>query len=143
MTLDETIKLGVSLLGWSLGGMLALFLSRKVYDVITPFDADKELTEDKNVAVGISKGGFLVGSAIILHGLIQGQKLHDDLFMEAGVTAGFLLLCFVLLWLGRFVLVKTTAFDFNHHIHEADNVAVGWVEGAFYVALAIVIHGAL
>ena len=84
-----------------------------------------------------------MGSAIILHGLIQGQKLHDDLFMEAGVTAGFLLLCFVLLWLGRFVLVKTTAFDFNHHIHEADNVAVGWVEGAFYVALAIVIHGAL
>jgi hypothetical protein len=39
--------------------------------------------------VGISKGGFLVGSAIILHGLIQGQKLHDDALMEIGVTAGF------------------------------------------------------
>ena len=141
MTLDETLKLGMSLLGWSLGGIIALFLSRQVYDIITPFDADKELTEDKNVAVGISKGGFLVGSAIIL-GLIQGQKL-DDILMEIGVTAGFLALCFVLLWLGRIVLVKTTSFDFNHHIHEADNVAVGWVEGAFYVALAIVIHGAL
>ena len=60
MTLDETIKLGKPL-GVVVGRHASLFLSRKVYDVITPFDADKELTEDKNVAVGISKGGFWWG----------------------------------------------------------------------------------
>lgn len=129
--------------GWSLGGMAALLLARYAYRLITPFDVSKELVEDRNTAVGASKAMFLIASGIMLHGILVGEKMADTLGMEIGVSAMIYVLCMILLGLGRMVLVATTPFDFNKQVHEADNLAVGLVEGAYYIAFAILIHSAL
>ena len=143
-----------SLIGWGVAGLAILFIARMVYDRITPFDLKKELVGDKNAAVGVSQGMFMMASAIIVHGTISADhvlidkstmfEVELDLWLqEFGVTVVILVLSFALLGLGRFFLSKTLPFDFDREIHESDNLAVGLVEGFFYVAFAIIVHAAL
>ncbi len=143
MDMSQLTEMTVTLAGWSVAGIAALFASRKIYDVMTPFVVDKELIQDKNTAVGYSKALFMVAVAIILHGVISGDKVSNQLWVEA-VNVGVLLsVALVILALGRLVLVKTTKCDFDHEIHEVQNTALGLVEGGWYVALAIIIHAAV
>ena len=133
----------LNILGWSLGGIVAVMLARYAYRLITPFDVTKELVEDRNTAVGVSKGLFMVASAIILHGIVVGDKLADSLAVEVALVILYYLLGLLLLGLGRIMLVVTTRYDFNEQIHVKDNLAVGMVEGCMYIAFAIAIHSAL
>lgn len=144
----DIAKIGMmvlTIIGWSLGGILALLVARYAYQVIAPFDVNKELTEDRNTAVGASKGMFLVASGIILHGLIVGDKLADNIFLEIGLMVALYMMSFALLWLGRMALVLVTrsALDFNEQIHVKDNLAVGLIEGSYYIGFAIIIHSSL
>jgi uncharacterized membrane protein YjfL (UPF0719 family) len=143
-----------SLIGWGVAGLVILFIARMVYDRITPFDLKKELVGDKNAAVGVSQGMFMLASSIIVHGMISADhvliekstmfEVDMDLWLqEFGVTLVILVLSFSLLGLGRLFLSKTLPFDFDHEIHENDNLAVGLVEGFFYVAFSIIVHAAL
>ena len=143
MEFQQLADLGIALLGWSAGGILALFAARKMYDVMTPFDVEKELVEDKNVAVGASKALYMVAVAIIIHGLLSGDKLSPDLMTEITYCILLLVGSFLILALGRWLLVKVASFDFDHEIHETQNTALGFVEGGWYVALALIIHSAL
>ncbi len=133
----------LSILGWSGGGILGITIARVAYNIITPFNATKELIEDRNAAVGVSDGAFMIASAIIMHGIIIGERISTNWAIEIGLSLGLYLLGFVLMWIGRMLLVSTTSYDFNRQIHVEDNIAVGLIEGAYYVAFAIVIHSAL
>ncbi len=133
----------LTILGWSVGGLFLLYVAGRIYELITPFDVRKELTRDRNTAVGVSKGGFLIACAIMLHGIISSERMNEAWWMEAVITVGVMVICFVLLWVARLVLVKTSRFDFDHHIHVADNLAVGLIEGCSYLAIAIIIHATL
>jgi len=143
MDFEQLMQIGTALLGWSAGGILALFAARKMYDVMTPFDVQKELVEDKNLAVGASKSLYMVAVGIIIHGLMSGDKLSPDLMTEILYCVILLVVSFMLLALGRWILVKASSFDFDHEIHETQNTALGFVEGGWYVALAVIIHSAL
>jgi uncharacterized membrane protein YjfL (UPF0719 family) len=143
MELEQLGRLLLQIFGWSLGGMVALLISRYAYQLIAPFDARKELIIDRNTAVGASKGMFLIASGIILHGIIVGEKLTQVLWQEVLYMLGIYLMSFIMLWLGRLALVKLSPFDFDEQIHIKDNLAVGIIEGCYYVAFAIIIHSAL
>ena len=136
-------NLVVNILSWSLGGLAALFVARLAYQAMTPFDARKELVEDRNMAVGISHGMFLIAAAILLHGIIVGGRMaiawwYEGLFMFGLYVAGL-----ALLWLGRVALRLLSKFDLDEEIHVKDNAAVGVLEGCSYVGFAIIIHSAL
>lgn len=141
--MEQLSRVALSVLGWSLGGMLALVVARYAYRWMVPFDAQKELLEDRNTAVGVSKGMYLIAAGVILHGIIVGQTVVDTLWVEILLMAGLYLLGLLLLWIGRLVMVRVTPYDFNEQIHIKDNLAVGLIEGSYYVGFAIIIHSAL
>lgn len=143
MTTEAMGTLVLTILGWSLGGLLALFIARVSYQFITPFDARKELVEDRNMAVGISHGMFLIAAAILLHGVIDGERMPVPWWYEIGFMAGLYVAGLALLWLGRVALRLLSKFDLDEEIHVKDNPAVGVLEGCSYVGFAIIIHSAL
>ena len=136
-------NLVLNILGWSVGGLVALFVARIAYQFITPFDARKELVEDRNMAVGISHGMFIIAAAILLHGIIVGERMQVAWWYEALFMGGLYLAGLALLWLGRVALRFLSHFDLDAEIHEKDNPAVGVLEGCSYVGFAIIIHSAL
>lgn len=131
------------ILGWSVGGLAALFVARVAYQLITPFDARKELIEDRNVAVGVSHGLFLVAAAILLHGIIVGERMQVAWWYELLFSTGLYVAGLALLWLGRVALRLLSKFDLDEEIHVNDNPAVGLLEGCSYIGFAIIVHAAL
>lgn len=143
MDVQQLGHLILQILGWSLGGMAALVMARYAYKVIAPFDVTAELIGDRNTAVGASKGMFQIAAAIILHGLVGGDRMASSLWTDIALVAGLFMLGLLLLWVGRIVLVAATSFDFNKQIHVEDNLAVGLIEGSYFIAFAVIIHGVL
>lgn len=47
-------------------GIFLMGIAFKLYDMITPFDINKELEEDKNLAVGIVLASVILGISIIV-----------------------------------------------------------------------------
>ena len=143
MTPEHVGAMTLSFLGWSVAGILALFLARLAYTLFTPFDPHKELVDDQNAAVGASHGMYVVAAAIILHGLIVGEKMavewwQEYLYMFALYIAGLFFL-----WLGRVALRAAVKFDLDEEIHVNDNLAVGILEGCSYLGFAIIVHAAI
>lgn len=136
-------NLVLTIIAWSVGGLAALFIARVAYQVITPFDAHKELVDDRNTAVGVSNGFFMIAAAIILHGIISGERMAVPLGYEIGFSVGLYIAGLALLWLGRVVLRALSKFDLDEEIHVKDNPAIGLIEGCSYVGFAIIIHAAL
>lgn len=136
-------NLVLNVLGWSAGGVLALFLARVAYQLITPFDAHKELVEDRNTAVGVSNGFFMIAAAILLHGIISGEKMEIAWYWEVAYSVGLYVAGLALLWLGRVVLRLLAKFDLDEEIHVKDNPAIGILEGCSYIGFAIIVHAAL
>lgn len=133
----------LNVLGWSIVGLVALFVARIAYQFITPFDARKELVEDRNMAVGISHGMFIVAAAVLLHGIIVGDRMQVVWWFEGIFMAGLYLAGLALLWLGRVALRLLSRFDLDEEIHVKDNPAVGVIEGCSFIGFAIIIHSAL
>ena len=53
-------------------GVLLLFLGYKVFDWLTPTDAQKKIFQERNTAVAILFGFFILGLAIIIASAIHG-----------------------------------------------------------------------
>ena len=51
---------------------LLLFIGKVIYDFVSPYNANEELTEKDNPAFGVAMCGFLGGLAIALGGLSFG-----------------------------------------------------------------------
>ncbi len=57
---------------YAIVGIILLFAAYKCFDLLTPTDLNKAVFEDKNVAVGVSVGAFVLGVALIIAGAIKG-----------------------------------------------------------------------
>lgn len=143
MNAEQIGMLVLQYIGWSLGGIGALFVARLAYHLMTPFDPRKELCEDQNAAVGASNGMFMVAAAIILHGLIVGEKIVQAWWQDLLLMVGMYLLGLAMLWLGRIALRLLVRFNLDEEIHVKDNLAVGLIEGSSYIGFAIIVHAAL
>ena len=155
MIITEFISIFVEILLYFLVSLICLFIGRKVYDWITPYDLNYQTAEVDNPAVGISQAGFYLAIGIIVHASVSGQVNYELFtFIDAenptrlmilgaelittGIYVGLGLLC---LSYGRRVLDWLTPFDLNKEIVVDRNNAVGLVEGGFYVSMAVIIHG--
>lgn len=143
MTGQEMGTMVLSILGWSVGGLIALFIARIAYQVITPFDTRKELLEDRNTAVGVSQGMFILAAAIILHGVIEGERMAVEWWYEILFMGGLYFAGIGLLGVGRLALKLLAGFDLDEEIHVNDNPAVGLIEGFSYLGFAVIIHSTL
>ena len=51
---------------YAIMGIVLSLLAYKLYDLLTPFSLNKELSEDQNIAVGILIGAIFIGIAMII-----------------------------------------------------------------------------
>jgi uncharacterized membrane protein YjfL (UPF0719 family) len=52
-------------------GIVIFIVAYKLMEWFLPFDVDKELSEDQNVAVGVVVGSVLIGLAVIIAAAIH------------------------------------------------------------------------
>lgn len=60
----------ISMLFYSVIGMLLLWLAWKVIDMVTPFPIIKEIEEDQNTALAILIGSVFLSMAIIIAAVV-------------------------------------------------------------------------
>ena len=53
-------------------GMLLLFIGYRVFDLVTPTNMQKDIFENRNTAVAILAGSFIIGLAIVIGLAIHG-----------------------------------------------------------------------
>ena len=155
MVINHFINVTLEILIYFLVSIVCLFIGRKVLDWITPYDLDKQTSEEKNLAAGITEAGFYISMAIIVHASVTGVVNYEMfsfinpedpqrfalLGAELITTAVYLLIGLICLSLGRRTLDWITKFDLNEEIQLERNVGVGAIEASMYISIAIIIHG--
>ncbi|HJL94489.1 MAG TPA: DUF350 domain-containing protein [SAR324 cluster bacterium] len=155
MVISHFVNVSLEILIYFLVSIVCLFIGRKVLDLITPYDLDKQTSEEKNLAAGITESGFYISMAIIVHASVTGVVNYEMfsfinqedpqrfalLGAELITTAVYLLIGLICLSLGRRTLDWITKFDLNKEIQLERNVGVGAIEASMYISIAIIIHG--
>ncbi len=155
MVISHFVNVSLEILIYFLVSIICLFIGRKVLDLITPYDLDKQTSEEKNLAAGITESGFYISMAIIVHASVTGVVNYEMfsfinqedpqrfalLGAELITTAVYLLIGLICLSLGRRTLDWITKFDLNKEIQLERNVGVGAIEASMYISIAIIIHG--
>ena len=155
MVISHFVNVSLEILIYFLVSIICLFIGRKVLDLITPYDIDKQTSEEKNLAAGITESGFYISMAIIVHASVTGVVNYEMfsfinqedpqrfalLGAELITTAVYLLIGLICLSLGRRTLDWITKFDLNKEIQLERNVGVGAIEASMYISIAIIIHG--
>ncbi len=138
-------------------GLLALMIGRKFFDWITVYDLTHETSEQDNPAVSSAEAGFYVGLAIIIHASVAGEVNYEIfsfinpedpsvwsvIAAELIMTVFYFILGLLCLGFGRKGLHKIIPYDMDKEIIEDRNIGVGVLEAAFYISVAIIIHGIL
>ena len=147
MMLSEAFLLQcLSVLGYSLGGILLLNISRFVVDklVLSKFSTRKEIIEDRNVGTGAVEFGSYVASALVIAGCISGSvKLGPGAEAPpwwlgiATALAFFALAQIVFVIYGRFYQM-IAGYDVFDEI-EKDNVAAGVAFGGNLIAIGVIL----
>ena len=66
------LPIGILLaLVYSVVGIVILVVGFKILDLVTPFDLNKEISEDNNVAAGVLVAGMMIGLGIIIAAAIS------------------------------------------------------------------------
>ena len=155
MVISHFVNVSLEILIYFLVSIICLFIGRKVLDLITPYDLDKQTSEEKNLSAGITESGFYISMAIIVHASVTGVVNYEMfsfinqedpqrfalLGAELITTAVYLLIGLICLSLGRRTLDWITKFDLNEEIQLERNVGVGAIEASMYISIAIIIHG--
>lgn len=128
--------------------MLALFIvlfliAKVVKRALTPYDIDKELTGDDNVAQAVALAGYYIGFTIIFCGAYLGPTYGwwQDLLLVAGYTLlGLVLLNVSRKINGRFLLHRMSVVA---EIRDQHNPAAGAVLAGNFVASGLIVAGAI
>ncbi|GAB4332549.1 MAG: DUF350 domain-containing protein [Calditrichia bacterium] len=140
MTLDQF----VSGLVYLVAVFILFAIGKWVYDRLHPkFELKVELFEKDNVALGFAMVGYYLGLVFALGGVLDGPSIGivDDLIdiFFFGLTA-IVLLNFSAWLMDKIVLRK---FVVEKEIIEDRNAGMGVVAGANYIAVGLVIAGAI
>lgn len=130
--------------------IVIFYIGKKVYDLIVPYDMNKELVGTDNKAVAVSLSGYLIGLGIILWGvlgdnpekIIMNQKdLQKDLLsLLIWSVVGIVLLQIARVINDLFVLHK---FNNIKEIVVDRNVGTGAVQFGAFIASALMIRASL
>jgi uncharacterized membrane protein YjfL (UPF0719 family) len=132
--------------------LIILVLAKLLYDLFTPFNLNKQLTEVDNKAVAVSFSGYLMGIGIVLWGVISsapagGEEIvsQSDLYRDLFDTVIWSIVGIVLLNIARIVNdgVLLNKFDNVKELIEDKNIGTGAVEWGSYVGSALIIRAAI
>ncbi|MDN5939642.1 MAG: DUF350 domain-containing protein, partial [Salinisphaera sp.] len=128
--------------------MLVLFIilfvvAKYLKRALTPYDIDKELTSDDNVAQAVALAGYYVGFVAIFCGAYLGPSFGwwEDLLLVGGYTLlGLVLLNISRKLNGRFLLHRMSVVK---EIRDEHNPAAGVVLAGNFVASGLIVAGAV
>lgn len=57
----------IAVIVFSIVGLIILMIGYKVFDLATPYDLNRQIAEENNVAAGIAVAGVIISLGIIIH----------------------------------------------------------------------------
>jgi len=120
--------------------LLLMWVGKKVFDLLTPFNLEIQLVKEDNKAITIAFVGYLAGVAIILEGALQGDSknlIQSIIDVSAWGIIGILLLNLS----GKLNdLIILGAFSNREELLDKKNIAVGVVIAGSYLGSAMLIR---
>lgn len=120
-------------------GQGSLFLMSAVYQLITPYDVHRQISEHKNLAAALGFAGAILGFGIVLSNAATGDfTTWGESLREFAILA----LPVVLLYPIRSIVVNGLFLSFrnlNKEIEKDANIGAGLVEGLSYVGIALLV----
>lgn len=134
---------------WLAVALVFLFGAKKLFDLLTPYSLDVQLTEKDNPAIGLVLSGFLIGVAAIVCGTFSGESdgaVSIALFCsEIGGVVLYTVIGMLLLFFAGIVNDKLVLHRFcsRHEIVEERNMGVAAIATATYIASGLIIGGGI
>ena len=135
-------------------GVIVLAIARVAQDFITPYKIQEQLNQKDNLALAVSICGYYFGVILVfLGGLYQPFLVVADdslgftaqYWQDVGLVFAYSIVGIVVLNISRIVVDKLVLHDFSteEEIIRDHNAGTGAVEFAVYVAVGLVIAGAI
>ena len=135
-------------LGYLITGVLLLFIAKKIFDLLSSFSLDRQLTEKDNPAIGIVITGYLLGIVAILCSTFNGETIEPTLNQFTTEIVPVLIFAFIgmaLLFIAGLLNDKVVLRKFSNQqeIIERRNSAVATVVAATYIGSGLIIAGSI
>jgi uncharacterized membrane protein YjfL (UPF0719 family) len=135
-------------------GVVVLAIARIAQDIITPYKIQEQLNQKDNVALAVSISGYYFGVILVfLGGLYHPFLVVADntlgftaaYWQEVGLVFVYSIVGIIVLNVARILVDKLVLHDFSteEEIIRDHNAGTGAVEFAVYVAVGLVIAGAI
>ena len=135
-------------------GVVVLAIARFAQDFLTPYRIQEQLNQKDNVALAVSISGYYFGVILVfLGGLYQPFLVVADnslgftaeYWQDVGLVIAYSIAGIVVLNIARIVVDKLVLRDFSteEEIIRDHNAGTGAVEFAVYVAVGLIIAGAI
>ena len=124
--------------------LVVFYVGKKVYDVLTPYNLNEQLTGVDNKAVAVSFAGYLFGLGIILWGVLAGDATKN-FYMDLLDTLIWGGIGIVLLQISRIINDKLLLSRFNNvkELVQDRNVGTGAVEAGTYIGAGLLIRAVI
>jgi len=136
--------------------LVLFWIGKKVYDFLTPFKVDIELTTNDNKALAVSFAGYMTALGIIIWGVLSSPDTSKTFFPNLSEDTGNLLtnIILVLIWSIAGIILLNIArvindkillskFDNIKEIIKDRNIGTGAVEFGAYVGTAFIIKSVI
>ncbi len=130
--------------------IIILLVAKKLFDLLTPYSVDVQLTEKDNPAIGIVLVGFLMGVTAIICAVFTGGETKGDLTFDLVIrevieVVGYGALGMVCLFVAGIVNDKLILCKFSNRTEIVDNrnAAVGLVIAGTYIGSGLIIAGGI
>ena len=124
--------------------LLVFYAGKKIYDMLTPYSLNEQLTKVDNKAVAVSFSGYMFGLGIILWGVSSGEST-EYFSMDLLDTIIWGAIGIVLLQVSRVVNDKILLSRFNNvkELVQDRNIGTGAVEAGSYIGVSLLIMAAI
>ena len=136
-------------MGYLVVAILFLLLAKKLFDFLTPYSLNVQLTAKDNPAVGLLLAGFIIGVAIVLCGVFSGDAPESPtltVFMaEMGPVILYGLMGMVMLFVSGVINDKVVLHRFSNQkeIVDNQNSAVAVIMAATYIGSGLIVAGGI
>ncbi|MFZ0943840.1 MAG: DUF350 domain-containing protein [Syntrophobacteraceae bacterium] len=126
---------------YPLVGLLVVWLVKLADDKRAPFDEERAMLLESNLAVGLRKSGICLGLFLALAGVLSGKspKIMADLWNFLQATIMLVILLFITFEINKRIILRKVN---NDEAVAKGNVAVGAVEFSTFVGTGIIMNGA-
>ena len=133
---------------WLAVALVFLFIAKKLFDLLTPYSLEVQLTEKDNPAVGLVLSGFLLGVAAVICGTFSGESESASaaqFVADIGVVAIYGVVGMVLLFFAGILNDKLVLYGFKnqHEVVEQRNMGVAAIVASTYLGSGLIIGGGI